>query len=671
MINNINGYTTKDEWFIGKGGFGSVYKAEKDGHFFAIKIIQSENLKTELDKKRLDNEIKALQKIDHPNVVKYHEHGTFTDKGFEYFYIVMDFIEGRTLRSLIGLIDENFLTEITNKILDTIDHIHKQGVFHRDLKPDNIILNHKNEPIILDFGLSKLIDYTSITPAGSILGTYAYMSPEQIRDSKEVDERSDYFSVGIIMYHLLTGQIPYTATNLGELIRQITDVYPTPPSEINPSISNRIEDVILVLIEKESHRRYQNIDAIKSALNQTYTETSKLLGLDTRHFYRLIHTDKTIGLQAISDGLIDNIIFPANLFKQYHKTVNAFSGSGIRFITDPSTNRLPYTVFSQTAGLKDLPYASQDETTPVQPKDFYSITQIKDYVKLVIDYQIQNKTTELVAPFFYTKHPDDTWATINIQLLKESIAYRNETYPKIPLWGGICFNVEHLYEDDIKNKILNRYVRVAPDGFLVYGDPVGNSSNLVQLTHYSKFLLELQNATAVPVVACRMNAFGLVLLAIGISGISSGISGLDSFSEATLSESKDGHSGDSRYYIPELLSMVTLGKKVTTKLKDLSSSSIADKLICACKNCKNFTNGETMSLTTSKMHFLERRKEEINILKGLSVQERIDYMNQRIDDAIKNHKILVSEGIKVVNSYSHLEVWKKVLAQFSKKDTSQ
>ena len=182
MIPEVNGYKTKPEWFLGKGSFGSVYKAEKGGKFYAIKIFQTELLKDEY-KKFLDREVKALQKIDHPQVVKFHESGVFTDKGFEYFYIVMDFVEGEKLSTYIGSSSEKVVVDIIKSTVATLDFVHKQGVLHRDLKPDNIMVTREGVPILLDFGLSKLIDYTSIIQTGEHVGTFHYMSPEQISDS--------------------------------------------------------------------------------------------------------------------------------------------------------------------------------------------------------------------------------------------------------------------------------------------------------------------------------------------------------------------------------------------------------------------------------------------------------------------------------------------------------
>lgn len=662
MIGNINGYITKEEWFLGRGGFGSVYKAEKDGNFYAVKIIQTEFLKTDYDKARLQREVDALKKINHDRIVRYYEHGVYEDKGFEYFYIVMDYVEGTNLKEVIGIVDETNAVPITEGILDALEYMHSEGIIHRDLKPENIILDKEGKPVILDFGLAKLVDYTSITPSESTLGTYCYMSPEQIKDSKDVDNRSDYFSIGVTLYELITGILPYDATNLPELIKQITERHPTPPSEINPSISNGFEDFILTLLEKESHQRYQNAAEIRVAITEDKREEKSFLDMSSRYMFNILNTEKEIVSRGIKDNLVENVIFSANLLKQYHPTAKILSEAPIRFISDPATNRLPYTVFSETTGVRELPYAPVDETTPLQVKDLQSISEVKDFVKSVIEHQNEYGVSEFVAPFFYAVNPDDEWSSINIQLLKESIRYRDENYPKVPLWGGVCIGVEDLYKDEIANKILNRYVRVAPDGFLVYGDSIGaGSSNIVQLTHYSRLLLKLQDSAKVPVVAARTGTFGLILMCLGLSGASSGLAALESFGQNLLSESKGDYGIDPRYYVPSLLSFISLPKGVTLKLKDVYGSSIKEILNCGCSSCVNLSELSSLSNKQVKLHFLEKRKEELDAIKDLTIEERIVYMKDRIDEAIKNQKILKREGIKVVNTVESLGAWKTVL----------
>jgi serine/threonine-protein kinase len=380
MVSDVNGYKTKEEWFLGKGTFGSVYKAEKDGKFFAVKIFQTEFLKDEY-KKFLDREIQALQKIDHPNVVKLYEYGTFKDKGFDYFYIVMDFVEGNRLSAYIGTAKEKTIVDLIKSILSTLDYVHHQGIFHRDLKPDNIMVNVAGEPVLLDFGLSKLIDYTSIIQTGEHAGTYSYMSPEQIVDSKNIDARSDYFSVGVILYQLLTGIKPFDAPNVPALINLIQNQYPKAPSDLNPAISNQVENVILKLLEKQPFARYQTISEIIGSFDQTTPIRERKLDLNIKNYIRVLNNEKELFKDGQNKSFIEAVLYPANLFKRFHPTVKLIVDSRIPFTTDPATNRLNYPAFTNTNGIQELPYSSGDETTPLQKKDFHSITQIQEYVK--------------------------------------------------------------------------------------------------------------------------------------------------------------------------------------------------------------------------------------------------------------------------------------------------
>ena len=665
MIASINGYNIKPEWFLGKGSFGSVYKAEKDDTFFAIKIFQSELLQTEY-RDRLDREIKAIQKINHPNVVKLYDFGLFKENEFEYFYIVMDLVEGKPLSEYIGSVEEDKCIEIIESVLDTIDSVHLQGVIHRDLKPANIMINLEGTPIVLDFGLAKLIDYSSITQTGERVGTFYYMSPEQVTDSKNIDNRSDYFAIGIIFYQLLTGLLPYDAANLPALIDQIKNRYPRNPSELNASISNNIENVILKLLEKSPYQRYQSVGDIKNAIKNIPEERSKILDLSDRFFVRLLHNEKSVFDEALKDSLIDRIIFPANFFNLCKPTVELIRGTGVSFTTDPSTNRLTYSAFSKTKGVQELPYSSGDEVVPIQKKDFHSITQVQEYVKKVLDFQIQNGVTELAAPFFFARDSSDDWFNINLKLLKESIAYRDECCQDKIIWGGICMNVDNWHNEEEKNKILNNYAKTNPDGFFVYGDPIGNTSNLVQLFHYTDLLKKLQISTNLPVVACRVNSLGLVLMCLGISGFSSGIAALDSFKEPILSDTQEGYAADPRYYIPELLSMVSLKKKVATKLTDIDKSSIGPSLRCSCKYCTGIHSGTPLTSRNMKLHFLLRRRQELEEIKNIPTEGRMSYVEAKINMAIKYAKTLSNEGIEV-GDFSQLNTWKGLIEQFIKK----
>jgi len=227
-------------------------------------------------------------------------------------------------------------------------------------------------------------------------------------------------------------------------------------------------------------------------------------------------------------------------------------------------------------------------------------------------------------------------------------------------------SVDGWHDDEIKNEILNKYVKNAPDGFFVYGDPIGNTANLPQIFHYSDLLKKLQDSSGVPVVAARVNGLGLILLAVGISGISSGIAGLDSFKETLLSDMRENDFGvDPRYYIPELMTMISLKRGITTKLKDIQKSSIAAELKCDCEYCSG-SEEETLSVASIKMHFLFRRQQEIERLESIDPAKRLDFIEEKINKAIFYQKTLQKEGIKIANDFSHLNTWKTLAEKFKK-----
>lgn len=650
---------------IGTGSFGAVYKAEKNGHSYAIKIIRTDILHSSA-KARLDSEIKAIQKVQHPNVVKLHEHGTFTENAFEYVYIVMDLVEGVTLTSSIGNVDETTAVTLAKSILQTIHSVHEDGVIHRDLKPENIMVKLDGTPVILDLGLAKLVDYTSITQTGERLGTYYYMSPEQITDSKNIDERSDYFAIGIILYQLVTGVLPYDAMNLPALVDQIKNVYPKNPTQLNPALSNNFENVLLKMLEKDPYRRYQNTQDIVNALESKPSESKRKLDLSPRFYLRLNHNDKTLIQDAHKEGIISRVIYPASYFKKNHLTVEVLKKlSGIVFATDPATNRLSYSSFSKTKGILELPYSSGSPVKPLSPDDFSSLTQVQDFVKKVLDYQIDNGVNELCAPFFYAKTPTDPWYEINIKLSRESIAYRNNLNVDTPLWAGICMNVDGWYDKKEKDRILNDYSRIEADGYMVYGDPIGKASNLTQLYHYADLLLTLQDSSKAPVVASRVNGIGLILVAFGLSGISAGAAGLDSFRQEILSDKSEGYTNDPRYYIPELLSMISLPKGTDTKIKAIQGTSLASQLKCSCKFCVSINSGSVVHSDVKK-HYLYRRNAELDELLKLDANDRKAYIQKRVNDALEYENTLKREGVKL-GDLSELTTLRDLVVELNKR----
>ncbi len=267
---------------LGEGGMGAVFKA------YDLSLEQEVALKTltpmiaqDEGTRRFRREFRAVARLKHPNIVSVYNFGT--DDGLNYF--TMEYVEGEDLKKLceklvdtekesgVSLLPKgNFhvILDIFAQVCRAVKYIHSQGIIHRDLKPGNIMITDDGEVVkIMDFGLAKLIDVSvNLTQTGSIMGTAAYMSPEQAR-GLEVDSRSDLYSLGIILYEVFTGRLPFEGDNpISVIFMHVTEM-PIEPHQYNPDIPPELERTILRLLEKEPIDRYQSAGELLAAIEKS------------------------------------------------------------------------------------------------------------------------------------------------------------------------------------------------------------------------------------------------------------------------------------------------------------------------------------------------------------------------------------------------------------------
>jgi serine/threonine protein kinase len=238
---------------LGQGGMGAVYKARQPAldRLLALKILPPHGAGDTSFTERFTREARALARLNHPNIVALHDYGETA--GMPYF--LMEYVEGANLRELerSGKLAPHDALRIVQQVCDALQFAHEEGVVHRDIKPENILVDKRGRVKIADFGIAKIVGQsapvTALTGAGDVVGTPSYMAPEQMEAPRSVDHRADIFSLGVVFYELLTGELP-----IGKF---------APPS-VKAQIDVRIDEVVLRAMERERERRYQHAGDLKT-----------------------------------------------------------------------------------------------------------------------------------------------------------------------------------------------------------------------------------------------------------------------------------------------------------------------------------------------------------------------------------------------------------------------
>jgi serine/threonine protein kinase/Tol biopolymer transport system component len=263
---------------IGEGGMGVVYKAEdtKLDRTVALKFLPSHLTPSESEKARFLQEAKAAAALNHPNVCTIYE---IEDKG-EQPFIAMEFVNGKNLHSMVGSVPVKPLSvgdalKYSIQIGDALKEAHGQGIVHRDIKSENIMLNTKGQIKVMDFGLAKLKDSAKLTKSSSTVGTLAYMAPEQIQGTA-VDARSDIFSFGVVLFEMLTGHMPFKGDYESAVMYSILNEEPEPLQTYLPEAAEGLVYIIDRLLEKDPEDRYQSMADVVSALRRLQKKTSRV-----------------------------------------------------------------------------------------------------------------------------------------------------------------------------------------------------------------------------------------------------------------------------------------------------------------------------------------------------------------------------------------------------------
>lgn len=255
---------------IARGGMGIVYKARQLGldRIVAVKMLLFGPLASPEYVQRFRTEAAAAASLQHPNIVAIHEVGFREGQHF----FAMDYVAGRSLADIVrdGPLSPKRAATHVKAITEAIQYAHERGILHRDLKPSNVLLDEHDQPKVTDFGLAKRLEKdTDLTLSGQVLGSPNYMPPEQAAAQRgSVGKRSDVYSLGAILYHLLTGRAPFVAATVAETLQQVQNVEPVSPTVLNPHLPHDLKTICLKCLEKEPERRYQTAQELTDELGR-------------------------------------------------------------------------------------------------------------------------------------------------------------------------------------------------------------------------------------------------------------------------------------------------------------------------------------------------------------------------------------------------------------------
>lgn len=251
---------------IGQGGLTTVYKAldARLNRVVALKVLLPYFARDVEFERRFQHEANALARLRHPNIVQMYEYGEADGLA----YLVVEYVGERSLADILAEgkpLDVDYAIEIVRQVGEALSYVHRMGIIHRDIKPSNILVSRDGRVLVSDFGLGKAAGAISLTEIGTIVGTPEYMSPEQAKGER-LDARSDIYSLGLVLYELLTGRPSFSGETPWELLHETIYQAPPPLRRFNPTVSPAVERAVLKALAKKPNQRYQTVDELVAAL---------------------------------------------------------------------------------------------------------------------------------------------------------------------------------------------------------------------------------------------------------------------------------------------------------------------------------------------------------------------------------------------------------------------
>lgn len=626
---------------LGTGGFASTFRIQTaDGDDYALKIVDAAQSGVE----RTDRELSALERVNHPNIVGYRDAGTQVFEGVTYRWLKMDFVVGDTLRNVIdggrnfGLIEA---VDLVRQAVAGAAALWDARTAHRDLTPNNIMITPAGDLVIVDLGMARALDDETITTLPTP-GTPGWMSPEQVgANPTHGDWRSDQFVLGLNAYWLLTGSLPFTYRTAYEAWMAPDRQAPRNPRDLNPAIPTALADLIMKMLAKSPHRRFLqaakligDIERVAAALSipepSPRTTPQFLLSIGDKKSFA-----STPGFLSSlrPDGIV---IEPRS--KDRVSEFMALTDVGVtERMIDPCTYLSRSPVEHRPAYIQ-----KQDYGRGSIPTGFSSSLDRETYCASVLDMQIEAAPSAVLAPYFYAANGESTWiaeslrcASATADLLERRAPDRDGVLERV--WTTVAVAQSWLTHSDARDQLmtmltsqpidtLHLLVRTTQPSFA----PLGDGDVLNGLID----LLSVMREFGVPVILGRRASEGLLGLALGAAGWTTGVSGVQMNMSSHPESAQRGGAAQDRIYVPQLLTYVTTSTYVQfaaaePDLVELDTAE-ARSLLIASPALDSLSTEQRVLLL---QHNITAMRAQVNYLAGQEASRRIGHMRALVSTA--------------------------------------
>lgn len=646
------------------GGFGQVFKAERDGRLFALKILHQEP-QTDAEREQFRREIRGLQKVMHENLVDFADSGVASagDDGPDRWWIAMPFLEGRTVAeerdARGGRLSPARVRYLGCGMAQGLAALHRENIIHRDLKPVNVFVTSGDVPKLLDFGLARFLDYTSLTEQGHFRGTLGYAAPEQLRGDPQLS--TDLWALGVSLYEMVTGTHPFRGTDMFAVMEAIRNEIPEPPGALAPEVDPELDTLIMALLEKEPMNRPASMaevaDCLRPRIAPAHVRQDPYpRDVEPRIYWRIGQRDVDGAMNAClhgdsPTGIVVGVTDGRSTLVTARRAARN-NDPQAEFAIDPLVHRLSLTNFSTTKSLKELPYAPTG-LSPWQPDDFRGLEEGRQLARSVIEEQHDRGATEFFSSHFFFNGIDDPWLRNNARLLDDSLLARDAIDAEKPLIALVAGALEPLCREEALLSLVNRLRRGRPDAFWLMLDSVKAPATEAELIFALRLALLLQDL-GVPAIIARAGTLRHFFLACGVAGVEAGLGRLNGFRMSDYKGRGPGHVPP-QFEFPSLL-MALPREQAEVVLE----SGLVPESSCSCSGCNGRSVEERLEATTEhNAAMLRRQRAE---LASVDVPTRIEALHSAIAGASARRRRL-----RIVRAFtadmSHLAVWPRALAE--------